>query len=104
MAGKVFRYSRYTLSTVVSENEGRLLFVPHRKPLTKTDYPDNIIHTVRASDRIDALSSNYYGEPRYGWVISDFNNFLFPDEDLHEVTTIILPSLITLQTQILPYI
>ena len=104
MAGKIFLDSRYATSQVIPviENGGRVIFVPHRKPLSFFDFPDNIIHTVRRSDRVDSLSSEFYGTPIYGWVISDFNQLLLPDIDLLTKDTIIAPSLITLQTKILP--
>lgn len=102
MAGKLFIGTRYGNSQIIQENGGELLFVTPRKPLTNKAFFDNIVHTVKASDRIDSISSFYYGVPGYGWVIADFNNFLFPDEDLHNFKTILLPSASRLFDEILP--
>jgi len=101
MSGKIFDDSRYFNVNQYLENSGEVIFVPHRKPLTQTDFPDNIVHTVSIKDRVDLLSSKYYGTPKYGWVISDFNDLLFPDADLQEKEFVILPSLATLRDKIL---
>ena len=102
MANKVFEDSRYFNLVQTLENDGRTIFVPPRRPLERRDFPDNIIHTVSDSDRIENLSSRFYGTPIFAWIIADFNDLFFPDVDLQELDTIILPSLITLETQILP--
>ncbi len=102
MANKIFENSRYAGLVQTLENNGRTIFVPRRRPLERRDFQDNIIHTVMDSDRVDSISSLYYGTPIFAWIISDFNDLLFPDVDLKELDTIILPSLITLQTRILP--
>ena len=101
MAGKVLIDSRYARSLQIRENDGKLIFIPHRRPLVRRDYPDNIVHPVSATDRIDLISTRYYGTPKYGWVIADFNDLIFPDEDLLNLQTVILPSLVTLKTEIL---
>lgn len=102
MPGKISIRSRYRNLPIIYENEGQVIFVPPRRPLPRKDFPDNIVHTVLDSDRCETISSLYYGVPHFDWVIADFNNFLFMDEDLHKVTKIVLPSLVTLTTEILP--
>lgn len=102
MANKIFDNSRFFETIPILENDGKLIFISHYQPLKIINFPDNIIHTVRNMDRVESISSLYYGIPDFGWIISDFNNFLFSDEDLHKVETIILPSKATLETLILP--
>lgn len=92
MASKIFRGSRYEKSTPILENGGELIFVPHRKPITEKFFFDNIIHTVVNSDTVDSISFKYYGTEIYGWVIADFNNLLFPDDEIKNFKTVILPS------------
>ena len=102
MAGKIRRDSRYNNLTQVVENNGALIFVPPRRPLVKKNYSDNITHTVMSTDTVDYISYIYYGSEIYGWVIADFNSLLFPDRDLQNLETVVVPSKTTLFTEILP--
>lgn len=102
MASKIFIDSRYANATPILENGGELIFVPPRRPIAEKDFFDNIVHTVLDSDTVDGISYLYYGSELFGWVIADFNNLLFPDDDLHRLKTVILPSAERLFTDILP--
>lgn len=105
MANKILQGSRYENITQFIEADGKAIFIPARRPIATTDYADNIVHTVLSKDRVDLISSKYYGTPQYGWVIADFNDLLFPDGDgphsLQSKDTIILPSISTLTDKIL---
>lgn len=104
MAGKVRPNSRYADSEIIVESGGDVVFVAPRRPLPTTDFLDNIVRTVRNNDRVELLSSEYYGTPEYGWIIADFNNLMFPDgpgqNSILGETKIILPSLQTIEEKI----
>jgi hypothetical protein len=105
MAGKITVNSRYANVDKLFENNGDIIFVAPRRPIPNKDYADNIIHTVKSVDRLDLLSSEFYGTPQYGWIIADFNNLLFPDgtgeASLLDQERILIPSLQTIEEKIL---
>jgi hypothetical protein len=46
----------------------------------------------RYANRLDLISAIFYGEPRYAWVIAQYNNILDPFTEVSAGRILILPS------------
>ncbi len=48
----------------------------------KDDPKNYLVHTISSGQTIESISSNYYGDPKYSWVILMYNNILDVYEEL----------------------
>ncbi len=92
------QYSRYTFSTAVPDEEGRLYLTP-RVPFRFRVLSDTVLHVVGDGDTLHALAARAYaGVPRPAglwWVIADFqpDPILDPTITLAAGSTLFIPSL-----------
>ncbi|MBU1483180.1 MAG: LysM peptidoglycan-binding domain-containing protein [Gammaproteobacteria bacterium] len=97
--------SRYLFCQGVVEDGSR--YLTDFKPYSYLDLPDNIFHEVQEGDSWDSLAGLYYkGLERacgYWWAIANFqpDGVVDPTLKLTPGSTIVVPSLRTLQTIIM---
>jgi nucleoid-associated protein YgaU len=70
------------------------------------DYPTiptsslDTVYTVTATDRLDTLAYQFYGDPTLGWIIAVANNLDLMPTDLSPGMTLVIPAQQTVQQQI----
>jgi hypothetical protein len=69
-------YSRYFgLQTVVIQGRASLA----QRPIPPiVDYPDSLVHALKAGETLDQLAFRYYGREDLWWRIADANPAKFP--------------------------
>ncbi len=72
--------SRYQTVPTAVFTGGRGERIVYTLPRLTPDAPSIQIHTVAQGDRLDLISSAYYGDPEQFWRICDGNNALRPDD------------------------
>jgi hypothetical protein len=57
--------------------------------------PSDIVYTVQNfyAGRIDYIASVFYSEPRYGWVIAQYNNIIDPFAEIFPGRILLIPTL-----------
>lgn len=68
-------HSRYT-NTLRYERDGRVVL----KSREIKDYSEGIVHQFRQGDTLDNLAYQYYGTPKYWWVILQANNYRLEED------------------------
>jgi hypothetical protein len=63
--------------------------------------PDDVIYTVKDSDRIDLLAYRFYGDPSLWWVIAVVNNLEILPTDLVVGANLRIPSKTYVTTTVL---
>lgn len=60
-----------------------------------TSAPDDILYKVekKFENRLDLIASIFLGEPRYWWIIAQYNNVLDVSAEIKEGATIYIPSM-----------
>ncbi len=97
--------SRFTFVNASTDADGNLL-LEDREPFTYQKLDDNIQHLVRTGDTLHSLAARYfkgYVRPEgLFWIIADFQPqpILDPTLALVEGTTIVVPSVRTVQEEI----
>lgn len=71
-----------------------------RFPISYSPTSRDTFHVVKASDELDYLAHNYYGESKYWWVIADANNIINPWK-LEVGTNLVIPDLDYIKSHIL---
>jgi hypothetical protein len=100
------RFSRHRFCTAAPDEEGRL-FLDDRPVYGYRDLPDNRQHVVREGDTLWGLADLYFASmPRaagFWWAIADFQPDPVHDPTIALTvgTTVVIPSLRTLQQEIL---
>lgn len=100
MSVLIFGTSRYRYRPL--KRDGTVLRIPFFRGILKVDYDDNLVIRLKASDRLDLISYQLYGESKYDWILATFNNIRYPLADLKTLDTIIAPSRETLFNIVLP--
>jgi hypothetical protein len=99
------RFSRYTFTSAVVDDEGRL-FLTDREPFLHRALPDSRQHLVKEGETLFSLAGRYFSPlPRPAglwWVIADFQ-----PEPIHDPTlalepgrTLVVPSVRTVLEEI----
>lgn len=99
----IFEGSRYQNCVVIKE-EDNTTWISGRSLITKKDFNDNIYYTWQEKDRYDLIAHKYYNDPSYWWVVAEFNNKMHFLDEPENGEVIVLPSLETLISEILPSI
>lgn len=106
-------HSRHTFVTQVDDGKDpKRVFLSGRSKFRYEDLPDNTIHTVKDGDSLHRLAARTYAPlsrppefsaAQFWWVIADFQPQPIHDPTIILATgsTLILPSLRTLQDKIL---
>ena len=81
---------------MLRDDDGRP-FYTSRRLLTADARSDDILHEVKAGERIRQIAWRYYRDPGAWWVIADYaiqdgHRILFPDRDLTAGMVLRLPS------------
>ena len=65
--------------------------------------PSDIVYVVERhyENRLDLISTLFYGESRWWWVIAQFNNILNPVDEIVEGRVLTIPNKSRLQTMLL---
>lgn len=98
------RFSRYRFTTAQTDADGRL-FLSDRTPFRFRDLADNRQHIAKEGDTWFSLAGFYFAAmPRgagFWWVVCDYNNVHDPTVPPIPGNVYILPSVRTLQEEIL---
>ncbi|MDF2615503.1 MAG: hypothetical protein K0Q47_158 [Sedimentibacter sp.] len=86
----VLEGSRYEGATVYSHEDK--YYIGSRIILQYKEYPDNIIHTVSESERLDTIAYKYWKNSEWWYIICDWNDIFNPFEPLVAGTILSLPS------------
>ena len=72
--------SRYINLDLVQYDDKTMLNVPNKINITPSvSNPDNtVVITGRLVDRLDLVSLQYYGTPKYWWILANYNGFENP--------------------------
>lgn len=99
-------YSRHSYCERLRDKQGRL-YLSDRTPFRYQALADNRTHLVRQGDTLQTLADRYFGAlvgaAQLWWVIADFQpngGIHDPTIDLAPGTTLVIPSMVTLQTLI----
>lgn len=102
------RFSRHRFSLAFKDDaEDTHLYLSEAVPYAYRDLPDNIQHNVKEGDTLFNLAGRYYvGMPRpagFWWAIAQFqpDPILDPTVKLSPGSVVVVPSLATLQNEIL---
>ena len=61
------------------------------RPLWLDDTTPYITYTVNRGDTYDSIALNFYNNPTYWWVITDFNRIISPLNNLAAGTILMIP-------------
>ena len=86
------RNSRY-VSGGTTEVTSRALEWWERAPLSVNEDDDTYVIEARFEGRLDLITTLFLGEPRYWWVIAQYNNILDPYTEVTEGTILYIPTL-----------
>lgn len=102
------RFSRYRFSLGFNDDASPpRFFLSEAEPYAYRDLADSVQHVVKTGDTLFNIAGRYYGSmPRpaaFWWAIANFqpNPILDPTITLTEGSVIVVPSLATLQNEIL---
>lgn len=85
------KYSRYVQGGTTSTNRIGLDWW-ERRILPKD--PSDIIYYVENiyANRIDLISTIFYGDPRYWWVIAQYNDIIDPHSEISPGRKLVIPT------------
>jgi hypothetical protein len=85
------RTSRY-VSGGISEVNSRAIEWWERSVIPLAGDDTTYVVEKRFEGRLDLITAVYLGEPRYWWVVAQYNNILDPVEEIREGVIIRIPS------------
>lgn len=81
MFGSSSRYASQTVAVFVdAEGRSRAYVTLRELPPARVVRPEDPIHIVTDSDRLDRLTWQHLGDPELFWRVCDANGALHPDE------------------------
>jgi nucleoid-associated protein YgaU len=99
MAPRPLSTSRYRYATFLTDGADVYVSIP--PGYNTLDSTDDVYYTVQTGDDVTRVASKALGDPRYWWVVADFNDLLDPFADLVPGTQLRVPSLQRLHMQVL---
>jgi hypothetical protein len=85
------KYSRYVAGGVTEISENRLDWWS-RTILEKDDSDITYVVENTYEGRLDLIAAIFYNEPRYWWILAQYNNILDPFSEVKAGTLILIPS------------
>lgn len=61
------------------------------RPLWLDDTTPYIMYTVNRNDTYDSIALDFYNNPTYWWVITDFNRIISPMDNPRPGTALMIP-------------
>jgi hypothetical protein len=85
------KYSRYVAGGVTEISENRLDWWS-RTILEKDDSDITYVVENTYEGRLDLIAAIFYNEPRYWWILAQYNNVLDPFSEVKAGTLLLIPS------------
>lgn len=88
----MFEGSRYrNVYAYEEEYKGKVVTAFHIRRLPKVDLRNSLKHTWIQGDRLDNLSTRYYGDPQYWWFILDANPRYMEEHEIQNGDILLIP-------------
>lgn len=92
------RFSRYIAGGISEVANGKIEWWERSTSFTSDDTDSEYAVENRYEGRLDKIASDFFGNPRYWWIIAQINNILDPIKEITPGRIIKIPSLQRVQT------
>ncbi|NDH07552.1 hypothetical protein EBX93_16820 [bacterium] len=86
----VYKKSRYADCDVYNERSTGVNYLGFKETNIQSSTSD-VIYQFKGGDRLDNLANQFYGSPKYKWIILYANPQYFTELDISEGDTLIIP-------------